>query len=177
MGKRRCYKNKVYLIPEELRKELNLFLLDGKKSLKELRDLINSYPDNYVEISYSGLNRYAKVFDKEMKDKADIDYLLNNLPDNFSFNQESKIYKFITQMTQNKMLTSMLGKEDFTAKDISHYARAIKDIASSAKDMEKIKEQIEKELREQGLQKIEETGKAEGLTEQTISNLKKALSS
>lgn len=42
MGNRRGYKNKVYLVPEELRKELNLFLLDSKKSLKELRDFINS---------------------------------------------------------------------------------------------------------------------------------------
>jgi hypothetical protein len=79
-------------------------LLDGKLTLAEIKNLINNHElYSGTPISTASLNRYQVVFDREMKSKADIDYLINSLPDNFSFDKESKLHAFIAQMLQNKL--------------------------------------------------------------------------
>ena len=175
MGKRRGLKNKVYDVPEELRKQVNLLLLDGKTSLKQLKDLVNNYPDNNVEISYSGLNRYAKAFDKEMKDLSDLDHLLRNLPKDINFDDESKAHKLIAQILSKSILTFSMGKEDFDAKELSFVAKALKDIMSSTKDREKIKADLRKEIRAETLEKVEKVAEKAGISKSGIALIREAL--
>ena len=76
MANRKHLKNKVYGLRENIRQELNARLLAKEFSLNDILDFVNNHPESNVKISQSGLNRYAKVFDKEMKDSSDIEQLL-----------------------------------------------------------------------------------------------------
>lgn len=158
MVRKRGPKNSVEKKPKELILKINQWLLDGKLNIAEIVELVNNHPLNDIPISSSSLNRYAKVFDKEIKDLADLDHLLKNLPKEINFDEESKIHKLVAQILSKAVLTFSMGKEDFDAKDLSFVAKALKDIMSSTKDREKIKadlrKEIEKEVKEAQADKL-----------------------
>ncbi len=177
---RNSLKSKVYSLPKTIQEELNERLLNKEFTLKELKDFINKHPDNQgVEVSQSGLNRYAKAFDKEMQDLKSIQELFAKLPKEIDFSKESSIHQVTAQVLVKSIWEKVAGKEEIDSKDLLLLSRALKDVMTSIKDREKIRADLRKELKEEiereTLQKLDKAIKNSGLSKKTLSVIREAL--
>lgn len=145
MARKRGPKNKIETLSEKLIKEINEKLLNPSTDLGAVLNFINSHPENNTHISASSLNRYAAVFDKEMKELQDIKNLVNNLPKEFNFDDESKFHSALAGML-SKVIFEFVVTGNLKSEDLARLSRSLKDIMSSTKDREKIKADLKKEI-------------------------------
>ena len=145
MARKRGPKNKIETLSEKLIKEINEKLLSPNTDLGAVLDFINSHPENKTHISASSLNRYATLFDKEMKELQDIKNLVNNLPKEFNFDDESKFHSALAGML-SKVMFEFLVTGNLSVKDLGTLSKSLENIMSSMKDREKIKADLKKEI-------------------------------
>ena len=145
--RKRGPKNKVEQLPVDLINLIKSRLLDGSMTIESLTNLINTHPLNQegIKISNSSLNRYQKLFDKEMKEIQDIKTLISNLPKEFNFDDESKFHSALAGML-SKVMFEFLVTGNLSVKDLGTLSKSLENIMSSMKDREKIKADLRKEI-------------------------------
>ncbi len=156
--RKRGPKNSVEKQPQELILQINGWLLDDKLKLEDIVALIEKSPlKNNVDVSVSALNRYQIAFDREMKKIKDIRELVNNLPKEFSFDDESKFHSALAGML-SKVMFEFLIEDTLSVKDLGILSKSLENIMSSMKDREKIKADlrivIEKEIKQAQANKL-----------------------
>lgn len=160
-------KNKIYQLPQELRAKINDWLLDETSTLKDLVKIINEHElNNGIKISNGSLGRYKAQFDVAMKDLKSLEYLMKALPKELNFNKENDLHKFIYKILSKAVLDNSMGK-DLKPREIMELSRAIKDLMASTKDREKIKQELEKEIKKT----LTKKAKALGFSSEHIAKL------
>lgn len=169
-------KSKIYQLDEVLIAQLNECLLAGKLKTEAIRELINnSELNNGVKISHAGLMRYKKRIDASMKDLQALDHLLQSSPNEVGFSAENKIHRLIYRLLSKAVLDASMGST-LNSKQIMELARSTKDLMSSIKDREKIKSELEKEIKTEQVSKLDKEGKKLGIPNDALVKLKQIMS-
>lgn len=168
-------RNKVYELPDNLIEKANSLIVEGKLNISQIADFLNSHElNNGIEISHSGLGRYKKSFEAMRKEFQALDNLVKSLPKEVDFSKENDLHQLLYKILHKAMLDVSFGKE-LKPSEIMLLAKASKDLMSGAKDREKIKLELRKEIKAETLQKVEQVAIKAGISKKGIKIIKEAL--
>ena len=156
-------RSKIKELDTRLIKQINKLLFDGKLKLDDIKDFIKNSKLNKqgVEVSRSSLGRYKKKQEELTKDFQQLDEFMIAVGSDIGFDKESELHKLIYKILSKSILDNSLSDEPLDAKQVMFLAKALKDLMSSTKDREKLRAEIEKEVRDKV--KLETIARAENL--------------
>ncbi|MCE2594418.1 DUF3486 family protein [Motilimonas cestriensis] len=175
-------RSKIDLLPEAIRKKLDMGLRDGsitqKELLEEINDLIRvaGLPEE-AELSKSGLNRYASKMEAVGKDLREMREVSEVWVAQLGEKPTGDVTKLILEIGRTQLFKAMMNQADSAdeAVDIG----MIKDAMLAAQRLEqtatlshKREKEIRKAFAEEAANAAEVVGKSQGLTKEAVQLLK-----
>lgn len=176
MGRRKQGRiNKIKQQPKEVMDFIKEKILEGNLTLEELRELINKHPLCKEEIKLGSMWSFAKEIEEEYKEIEELNKFFEVTKNKFSFDTEKSVHRYIVQVLSKTIVKQISGKGDIPVKEVFLIARALKDLMTSIKDREKTDIDIENRIKQEVSKSLDKAGKDQGLSENAINNIKKAL--
>lgn len=180
-------RSKIHLLPDEIRRELDAKLRDGRLTQQDVLDYINDLIDQSqlpsedkaeLKISRSGLNRYATHLETIGKDIRELREVSNALVAQLGDKPTGDVSKMILEIGRTQLFKAMMQQSSAEEMDIG----LIKDAMLAAQRLEAAAMQShkrEKEIRqlfaEEAANAAEKVAKQQGLTADGVAALKREI--
>ncbi|MCD1597875.1 DUF3486 family protein [Rheinheimera aquimaris] len=180
-------RSKIDLLPEEIRRELDAKLRDGRLTQQEVLDYINDLieqsqlpPDEkeQLKISRSGLNRYSTHMETIGKDLRELREVSNALVAQLGDKPTGDVSRMILEIGRTQLFKAMMQQSSAEEMDIG----MIKDAMLAAQRLEAAamhSHKREKEIRqlfaEEAAEAAEKVASQQGLTADGVAALKREI--
>lgn len=180
-------RSKIHLLPDDIRRELDAKLRDGRLTQQDVLDYINDLIDQSqlpsedkaeLKISRSGLNRYATHLETIGKDIRELREVSNALVAQLGDKPAGDVSKMILEIGRTQLFKAMMQQSSAEEMDIG----LIKDAMLAAQRLEAAAMQShkrEKEIRllfaEEAANAAEKVAKQQGLTADGVAALKREI--
>ncbi|MEW5683008.1 MAG: DUF3486 family protein [Pseudomonadota bacterium] len=180
-------RSKIDLLPEEIRRELDAKLRDGRLTQQEVLDYINDLieqsqlpPDEkeQLKISRSGLNRYSTQMETIGKDLRELREVSNALVAQLGDKPTGDVSRMILEIGRTQLFKAMMSQSSSEEMDIG----MIKDAMLAAQRLEAAAMQShkrEKEIRQlfaaEAAEAAEKVATQQGLTIEGVAALKREI--
>lgn len=167
-------RSSIRRLPPELRAELDRLLADGRHTI---RDVAAHLRELGADVSKSAVHRYSQDFERVAKDirlaremAVAIGRELEAVPDGDS--GRLVIESLQTLILRARMQLADSEQGDLDIKELSHLSRAAKDLQAALKSNVEVELKIRTRAAQDAAEAAEEVGRAEGLTEGTIDQIR-----
>lgn len=180
-------RSKIDLLPEEIRRELDAKLRDGRLTQQEVLDYINDLieqsqlpPDEkeQLKISRSGLNRYSTQMETIGKDLRELREVSNALVAQLGDKPTGDVSRMILEIGRTQLFKAMMSQSSSEEMDIG----MIKDAMLAAQRLEAAamhSHKREKEIRQlfaaEAAEAAEKVATQQGLTIEGVAALKREI--
>lgn len=180
-------RSKVDLLPEEIRKELDAQLRDGRLTQKDILDYINDLIDqsqlppddkDELKLTRSGLNRYASHVETVGKDLRELREVSNALVAQLGDKPTGDLSRIILEIGRTQLFKAMMSNASEDKMDIG----MIKDAMLAAQRLEaaamhshKRETEIRKAFAQEVAVATEKVAKSAGLTADGVALLKREI--
>ncbi|WP_166838694.1 DUF3486 family protein [Rheinheimera pleomorphica] len=180
-------RSKIDLLPEEIRRELDAKLRDGRLTQQEVLDYINDLieqsqlpPDEkeQLKISRSGLNRYSTQMETIGKDLRELREVSNALVAQLGDKPTGDVSRMILEIGRTQLFKAMMSQSSSEEMDIG----MIKDAMLAAQRLEAAamhSHKREKEIRQlfaaEAAEAAEKVASQQGLTAEGVAALKREI--
>ena len=180
-------RSKIDLLPEEIRRELDAKLRDGRLTQQEVLDYINDLieqsqlpPDEkeQLKISRSGLNRYSTQMETIGKDLRELREVSNALVAQLGDKPTGDVSRMILEIGRTQLFKAMMQQSSAEEMDIG----MIKDAMLAAQRLEAAamhSHKREKEIRQlfaaEAAEAAEKVASQQGLTADGVAALKREI--
>lgn len=180
-------RSKIDLLPEEIRRELDAKLRDGRLTQQEVLDYINDlieqsqlpeHDKEQLKISRSGLNRYSTQMETIGKDLRELREVSNALVAQLGDKPTGDVSRMILEIGRTQLFKAMMSQSSSEDMDIG----MIKDAMLAAQRLEAAAmntHRREKEIRQIFAAEVAETAEKvatqQGLTAEGVAALKREI--
>lgn len=180
-------RSKIDLLPEEIRRELDAKLRDGRLTQQEVLDYINDlieqsqlpeHDKEQLKISRSGLNRYSTQMETIGKDLRELREVSNALVAQLGDKPTGDVSRMILEIGRTQLFKAMMSQSSSEEMDIG----MIKDAMLAAQRLEAAAmntHRREKEIRQIFAAEVAETAEKvatqQGLTAEGVAALKREI--
>ncbi|WP_027671293.1 DUF3486 family protein [Rheinheimera baltica] len=180
-------RSKIDLLPEEIRRELDAKLRDGRLTQQEVLDYINElieqsqlpeHDKEQLKISRSGLNRYSTQMETIGKDLRELREVSNALVAQLGDKPTGDVSRMILEIGRTQLFKAMMSQSSSEDMDIG----MIKDAMLAAQRLEAAAmntHRREKEIRQIFAAEVAETAEKvatqQGLTAEGVAALKREI--
>lgn len=180
-------RSKIDLLPEEIRRELDAKLRDGRLTQQEVLDYINELIEQsqlptdekeQLKISRSGLNRYSTQMETIGKDLRELREVSNALVAQLGDKPTGDVSRMILEIGRTQLFKAMMSQSSSEEMDIG----MIKDAMLAAQRLEAAamhSHKREKEIRQlfaaEAAEAAEKVASQQGLTAEGVAALKREI--
>lgn len=180
-------RSKIDLLPEEIRRELDAKLRDGRLTQQEVLDYINDLIEQsqlpadekeQLKISRSGLNRYSTQMETIGKDLRELREVSNALVAQLGDKPTGDVSRMILEIGRTQLFKAMMSQSSSEDMDIG----MIKDAMLAAQRLEAAamhSHKREKEIRQlfaaEAAEAAEKVASQQGLTAEGVAALKREI--
>lgn len=174
-------RSKIDLLPEEIKRELNAMLRDGRLQQQEILDLVNAEIEEAglaktAKLSRSGLNRYASRMEevgakiRQAREVAEV--WTAKLGDQPTSEVGKLLQEVVRTMAFETGMSMSESGDPVEPKALSQLALAIQRVEQAAMASHKREKEIRTAFAEEAAHVMEEVGKSQGLTRDGVKAIK-----
>lgn len=174
-------RSKIDLLPEEIKRELNTMLRDGRLQQQEILDLVNAQIkeaglEDKAKLSRSGLNRYASRMEevgakiRQAREVAEV--WTAKLGDQPTSEVGKLLQEVVRTMAFETGMAMSESGDPVEPKALSQLALAIQRVEQAAMASHKRETEIRTAFAEEAANMVEEVAKSQGLTRDGVKAIK-----
>jgi hypothetical protein len=180
-------RSKIDLLPEDIRKELDAKLRDGRVTQQDVLDYINDLIDQSqlpedekaeLKLSRSGLNRYASHMETIGKDLRELREVSNALVAQLGDKPTGDVSRMILEIGRTQLFKAMMtnsSKEEMDIGMIKDAMLAAQRLEAAAMHSHKREKEIRQLFAEEVAAATEKVAKTAGLTADGVALLKREI--
>jgi hypothetical protein len=180
-------RSKIDLLPEDIRKELDAKLRDGRVTQQDVLDYINDLIDQSqlpedekaeLKLSRSGLNRYASHMETIGKDLRELREVSNALVAQLGDKPTGDVSRMILEIGRTQLFKAMMtnsSKEEMDIGMIKDAMLAAQRLEAAAMHSHKREKEIRQSFAEEVAAATEKVAKTAGLTADGVALLKREI--
>ncbi len=180
-------RSKIDLLPEDIRKELDAKLRDGRVTQQDVLDYINDLIDQSqlpsaekaeLKLSRSGLNRYASHMETIGKDLRELREVSNALVAQLGDKPTGDVSRMILEIGRTQLFKAMMtnsSKEEMDIGMIKDAMLAAQRLEAAAMHSHKREKEIRQLFAEEVAAATEKVAKTAGLTAEGVALLKREI--
>lgn len=176
--------NKVDVLPDEIKTQLNIMLREGREAQKNILAEINQMIDDAglpedAQLSRTGLSRYSQTFHKGMEKYRQAQQLTQQWVTQFGEMPQTDIARSLIEIGKSQIfdiqMAAIEADKPMDPKTLNHLALAIKRLQEAQSGSVKLEKEIRKQAMEDAAAAVDKVAKTAGLTASTASDIKKQI--